>query len=490
MSMSYAFVVPHPPILITGIGKGEEHCAQSTLDAYHDVARAIAELSPQTIVIATPHGRIFRDSFHITAGTSAKGDFRDFRHSGNRLQIDLDSEFAEALVKQAASRTIPCECSHDLNDRLDHGCMVPLHFITQYLRSPFTLLRVSISLLDELQHYHFGECITQVAEQLKRTVVFIASGDLSHRLKEDGPYGFNSAGPLFDAQVTAALSESDFMRLMRFDADFREDAGECGLNSCIMMAGALDGRAVRSRLHSYEGPWGVGYAVASFEPLGEDPERRFAVIRERQLGLINLFNNTKTPERQQEASRSLPVQLAFAALRDYLHHDSTPSPDTPYVSQLLDSIRDDSFHPQLQQLAELSQHRAGVFVSFKINGELRGCIGTIEHTSNSIVDEILQNTVSAAANDPRFPAITEDEIAALECSVDILGEAEPIDSQLELDPKRYGVIVTHGLRRGLLLPDLEGVDTPELQVAIALQKAGIRADKPYRLQRFEVTRYT
>lgn len=490
MAIVSAYVVPHPPILIAGIGKGEEHGAQSTLDAYHDVARAIGELAPKTVVIATPHGRIFRDSIHVTAGTVAKGDFRDFRYSGDQLQVELDSEFSETLVKRALNLGIPCESSHDPSGSLDHGCMVPLHFISHYLRTPYRLVRISISLLDEIQHYRFGECVAQVSEELERSTVFIASGDLSHHLKDDGPYGFNNAGPRFDSQITAALASANFMRLMEFDADFREDAGECGLNSCIMMAGTLDGKAVRPRLHSYEGPWGVGYAVASFKPLIDDPSRRFASIRQRQLEFQDSRKRAAAATERHEVSHSLPVRLAFAALRDYLQHGSVPTRNTPHVQQLLDTIRSENSRKELRLLNDLSDRRAGVFVSFKTRGELRGCIGTIEHTAASILDEILQNTVSAAANDPRFPPISEGEIALLECNVDVLGNAEPVDNLRELDTKRYGVIVTHGLRRGLLLPDIEGIDTAEEQVAIALRKAGIRADKPYRLERFEVVRYT
>jgi AmmeMemoRadiSam system protein A len=142
------------------------------------------------------------------------------------------------------------------------------------------------------------------------------------------------------------------------------------------------------------------------------------------------------------------------------------------------------------ELAELRSRRAGVFVSFKKQGDLRGCIGTIAATARDLVAEIIQNTLSAAVRDPRFPPIEADELPDLSCSVDILGDAEPIQSEGALDVRRYGVIVTSGWRRGLLLPDLEGVDTPAHQVAIALQKAGIAPHEPYQLERFEVVRYT
>lgn len=140
---------------------------------------------------------------------------------------------------------------------------------------------------------------------------------------------------------------------------------------------------------------------------------------------------------------------------------------------------------------ELMNRRAGAFVSLHKNGELRGCIGTIGPTTSCVAQEIINNAVSASTRDPRFPAVREDEIPELEINVDVLGDAEDIDSTDKLDVKRYGVIVsTPDGRRGLLLPDLEGVDTVEEQVSIAMYKGGIRHGENIYLQRFEVVRHT
>ena len=136
------------------------------------------------------------------------------------------------------------------------------------------------------------------------------------------------------------------------------------------------------------------------------------------------------------------------------------------------------------------RERAGVFVSLHTkDGELRGCIGTLEPTTVNVAHEIIQNAVSAATRDPRFPPITPAELDGLEISVDVLSGAEACGSLEELDPKRFGVIVQCGWRRGLLLPDLEGVDTAEQQVGIAMRKAGIHPSEPIQLQRFTVTRH-
>ena len=140
---------------------------------------------------------------------------------------------------------------------------------------------------------------------------------------------------------------------------------------------------------------------------------------------------------------------------------------------------------------ELLNQRAGAFVSLHAHGDLRGCIGTISATCPNVAVEIIQNGISACSRDFRFKPVRPDELDYLEYSVDILGDAEPITGPGQLDPKRYGVIVTKGWSRGLLLPNLDGVDTVEVQLAIAKQKAGIPiGDVNVELQRFEVVRHT
>lgn len=170
------------------------------------------------------------------------------------------------------------------------------------------------------------------------------------------------------------------------------------------------------------------------------------------------------------SKESLPVVLARHSLRHYLETGTlfAAEPDTA---------------------AQLSR-QAGVFVSLKKAGELRGCIGTFRAVQPTIADEIIHNAVAAGTQDPRFWPVELDELPQLSISVDILEQPERIGSKAELDPQKYGVIVRSGGRTGLLLPMLEGVDTVEEQVEIARQKAGIQADEKLELFRFTVTRYT
>lgn len=144
--------------------------------------------------------------------------------------------------------------------------------------------------------------------------------------------------------------------------------------------------------------------------------------------------------------------------------------------------------PPADLIDEMKQ-KAGVFVSLHSKGALRGCIGTFAPTQENVAREIIMNAISASTMDPRFMPVTQDELGSLEISVDVLSAPEPVKDIAELDAKKYGVIASAGGRRGLLLPDLDGVDTPQQQIAICRQKAGISEKEPVQLAKFMIKRY-
>lgn len=461
MSIVSSFIVPHPPLIIPEIGRGEELKIQKTIDAYHNIAKQISEIKPDTIIVTTPHSIMYSDYIHISPGKGAEGNFREFGHRNISMKSEYDVDLIAEISKEAEKEGIPAGILGEKNSSLDHGVMVPLYFVNKYYND-YKLIRISISGLSYLEHYQFGRCIQKAVEKrFPNPIVFIGSGDLSHMLKDTGPYGYREEGPIFDREVTKAMKTGNFLEFLKFDQDFCESAAECGLRSFIIMAGALDGKAVKSELLSYEGPFGVGYALAAFKVLGDDEERRFDEIY------------LRTELERIEALKSEEdecVRLARQTLESYV------------INRKIIRKPDNLSHT-------LVSNRAGVFVSLKLDGSLRGCIGTISPTTASIADEIIRNAISAGTEDPRFPPVSEDELPRLIYSVDVLGEAEKIESLDELDPVRYGVIVTKGHRRGLLLPNLEGVDTAEEQVSIALRKAGISPNENYQLERFEVVRH-
>ena len=209
-------------------------------------------------------------------------------------------------------------------------------------------------------------------------------------------------------------------------------------------------------------PFGVGYGICAFGVSGTDPDREFDRV---------YIENTRQQAQKRKAEEDPYVRLARLSLETYIR--------TGKQAALPKDL------PQ-----EMLVKRAGVFVSIYRHGQLRGCIGTIEPVTSCAAEEILRNAISSGTEDPRFDKVRESELDDLVYSVDVLMEKEPVESISQLDVKRYGVIVSKGFRRGLLLPNLDGVDDVVTQLSIAKRKAGIRADdEDVKIERFEVVRH-
>lgn len=275
MALQAAFIVPHPPLIVPAVGRGREEEIRTTIDAYDEVARQIAELAPQTIIVTSPHATAYQDYFHISPGTEAHGDMRRFDARDTDLSCAYDTELAGRIAQIAASEGFPAGTDYERDPSLDHATYIPLHFVDKFYHD-YRVVRIGLSGLGPIEHYHLGQLIARAVDELGRSAVLVASGDLSHKLAPDGPYGFAPEGPAFDAQVTEAMAQGDFMSILSFDEVFCDRAAECGLRSFQIMAGALDDKGVDARLLSYEGPFGVGYAVASFIVTGDDDRRCFA----------------------------------------------------------------------------------------------------------------------------------------------------------------------------------------------------------------------
>lgn len=464
MAILAAAAVPHPPIILSAIGRGEEKRIQKTIDAYRETMRRIAALRPDTAIITSPHSILYQDYFHISPGERAAGDFSQFQHGEIRIEAEYDAPFAKALAARCAREDFPAGFLGERQAALDHGTMIPLAFLQEALEEAelsVRVVRIGLSGLSAGMHYRFGQYIKECADQIGRRAVFIASGDLSHKLLAQGPYGFAKEGPVFDALACESLGKGDFLRLLTVAPALADGAAECGLRSFWVMTGALDRRAVEAELLSYEGPFGVGYGVAYLKAGAADEARNIG---------------------EQLAAHEAKRLSAIRAKEDALVRLARLSLETYAKSHVMVSPPDDL--PQ-----ELMERRAGAFVSIHKDGKLRGCIGTILPTRGSLAEEIIHNAVSAGMNDPRFEAVKPKELSDLVYDVDVLAEPEPIDSAGELDVRRYGVIVQSGDRRGLLLPDLAGVDTVEEQVRIARRKGNIGAREKVQLWRFEVERH-
>lgn len=464
-----AGVSPHPPVIVPSVGGREAGTAEKTARALSDLSRAIVQENPDTLVLVGPHGPVFRDAIACTQDRTLHGDLSGFGAQDASVRLENDLELAHEVAAMALESSYGTRVAmvgaderraYQLSQGLDHGAVVPLYFLKQAgLESK--LVNFTMGLLPLTEIYAFGMTVARAAEKLGRRIAFLASGDLSHRLTPAAPAGYHPRGREFDALIVRALKEGDPRLLVQMDPALEEDAGECGLRPIVMMFGSVDGRLIEPEVLSYEGPFGVGYAIAVVRPRGREVSREFA----------SRWEAVEDQKLEQLRSRQSPiVALARESLESYVRTGRRVKP-RPEHKKLLDQ-------------------RAGAFVSLKKHGELRGCIGTTEATTHDLAEEVIQNAISAGTQDPRFPPVEADELVDLKYSVDVLGEAEPVESLEDLDPKEYGVIVEKGWRRGLLLPDLEGIDTAAEQVDIAKRKAGIRSSETgVNLFRFKVTRY-
>jgi AmmeMemoRadiSam system protein A len=460
MPIIAAFMVPHPPMIIPQVGRGSEKQVQKTIRAYEEISAQIAELRPETIIVTSPHAVLYADYFHISPGKQAKGDFGRFGAPEVSFLEEYDTELVSAICGLAKEQDFPAGTLGERDPRLDHGTMVPLYFTEKHYTG-FRLVRTGLSGLSLAEHYEFGRIIRQAVEQTGRKAVLIASGDLSHKLQTYGPYGFAEEGPEYDRRIMDAAGRAAFGEMLEFEESFCEKAAECGHRSFVIMAGTMDGMNAETRVYSHEDVTGVGYGICSFRPAGANGERRF-------LDHYRAAQEEKL--RQRRSGEDAYVRLARETIETFILERKMP--EVPEWAT-----------------AEMKRDRAGVFVSIHEDGRLRGCIGTFLPTRENIAREIISNAVSAATRDPRFEPIRPEELNRLEINVDVLSAPERIRSVQELDVKKYGVIVSCGSRRGLLLPDLEGVDTVGEQVAIARQKGGIREGEPVTLERFEVVRH-
>lgn len=462
-----AYILPHPPIMIKEIGGKESQKVYDTIKSLQKVSEKIALQNPDTIIIITPHGPMFGDAMNFAMEEVLTGSFRRFGASNLKYRFENDIELTDKIMDEADKEGVYCipftkgmAKTYRTGYELDHGALVPLHFIEKNNKD-VKLVHITYSGLPVADHYKLGMGIKKAVDLSDRNVVVIASGDLSHRLTFDAPAGYDEIGKEYDKYYLDIVKKGDVNTFLSTDKEFIEAAGECAYRSTAVLFGCFDKCEIRGEVYSYEGPFGVGYGVAEIYWNGCDKEES-CLDRFTKNETERLNNIRKNEDSYVKLARTvLENRVRFGRKIDI--PDGLPS--------------------------EMLEKRAGVFVSLKKGGELRGCIGTIRPTAKNVATEIMQNAVSAGLKDPRFLPVDEDELAHLVYSVDVLGDAEKIDSKDSLDPKRYGVIVRKGFKTGLLLPNLEGVNTIEDQLNIALKKAGIDENEDYELERFEVIRH-
>ncbi len=265
-------ICPHPPLLVPSIGGRELARVRRTVEAMELLAGELRQLDPDVIVVISPHTPMQAGRFTVKTSTPLSGDFSQFGHPEEEIVRECDIELAEMIAGVSAEYGIetariegdgrgrPWEYGRGGIRLLDHGVLVPLYYLGKGTDAP--LVSLSISMLSYRHHIILGRVVDESCRRLKRRAVFLASGDLSHRLIPGAPAGFSPRGQDFDSAICKIAESGDFSKLDGLEESMVDEAGECGLRSIFALRGALEGSEVESRLLSYEGPFGVGYMVS------------------------------------------------------------------------------------------------------------------------------------------------------------------------------------------------------------------------------------
>jgi AmmeMemoRadiSam system protein B/AmmeMemoRadiSam system protein A len=341
-------------------------------------------------------------------------------------KVEIDSELAKQILA-ASSYLEEDSAAH----QYEHSIEVQLPFL-QYFKKDFKLVPIILSFSTGATYREIGREMAKAIKALNRQVVIIASSDMTH-------YEPQESAQWKDNQAIEAILDLDEDELLRRVDELR--ISMCGYAPAVsLISAAKELGAKRAELVRYQ-------------TSGDTTGNYTSVV-----GYAGIIIMGMSPL----------ASLAQRTVEAFVKEGKIPEPE--------------ELTPEMKQ-------RAGVFVSLHKFGQLRGCIGTFEPQKDNVAEETIANAISSATQDPRFPPVAPNELKDLTYNVDVLTKPEPIDSQDQLDPKKYGVIVECGLRRGLLLPDLEGVDSVDYQIEICRHKAGILADEPIKLYRFEVKRY-
>lgn len=475
-------IASHPPVIIPEIGGGRELKAEKTIRGIRDLAMKTAEIRPDTIVLITPHGNVFQDGVSVVYETRIQGDFGDFGASDIAIEKECDMGLLDEMNRRFAEND--CESiflnartaeEYDIKRELDYASLVPLYYLDHYYPD-YKVVHITIGHLSLIELFRIGRVLREAIEVNGKDTMILASADLSHALMDDGPYQFDPAGPIFDEKMITSLQNKDYYSILTMSPAIYDPAAQCGLRPIVMALGATDSIKTQSKVFSYEGPYGVGYltALITFDLDQEDPTQESLISRfERDMVKAHDVRMQNEDVWTALARATVDTWAETGRQIDYEHWKAEQG-DT-------------------EGIAQMEREQAGVFVSLYKGGELRGCMGTAAPVTACVAREIIRNAIEACAYDPRFLPVEVQELYQLEISVDVLGSPETVESLDDLDPAVYGIIVEKDMRRALLLPGLAGIITPEKQLEVAKEKAGIfEADdegSPLIVQRFKVERH-
>jgi len=255
----YGLISPHPPIIVPAVGGARLKPAERSRKALLDACKRLKAQEFDTLIVITPHGAVSQAAVPVYTSQIFEGDFGSFGTPKPRFQFRGDPELAIAIVKDAPKLT-----SRSPETVLDHGALVPLSYCRESgLGQPIVPMAIAFQPLKRL--FEFGQSLARTAGRVNKKIAIIASADMSHRLTPDAPAGFDPQGKVFDEKLVQLVRTYDVKGILNFPGELAESAGQDALWSIAILLGALDGSKVKHEVLSYEGPFGVGYMVATFE---------------------------------------------------------------------------------------------------------------------------------------------------------------------------------------------------------------------------------
>jgi len=268
-------LMPHPPIMIPEVGNQELEHIKITVEAARQVSEMLKDENPQTVVIITPHGPVFEDAVAISIHPRLRGSMAQFGAPDVTLGFETDNLLIKNIIRNCqrlginlTELTDDVAKSYRISLQLDHGAFVPLYYL---VKAGFKgqIVHLSVGMLAYEEMYTFGKAVQAAISHVGKRVAVIASGDLSHRLTPDAPAGYSPKGAEFDRQLVTALTNIDVKSLLNMDKNLIEEAGQCGLRSVFFLMGVMGGLDAEVVTTSYEGPFGVGYAVIAYKIKGK-----------------------------------------------------------------------------------------------------------------------------------------------------------------------------------------------------------------------------
>lgn len=458
------YVMPHPTMIIPEMGEGEEEKITATADACAKVADEIGEIKPDTVIIVTPHGPQFSNSVAFSLEEKIYGQLKKNDETKVFLNFDINVSITNNIIKELRQEHINCvridgktSEIYGLSYELDYGTIIPMYFIDKKL-SDYNIVHITCGNFSKYDLYKIGMTVKKVIEESDSRAVFIASGELSHRLIEGGPYGYTPEGEKFDKEITTLLSNGDVLGIFNMEQLKIDLAGECGMIPFYSMLGAMNGNKISGELLSYEGPFGIGYGVMNFS-LSESDNNTHEL----------LLNDKNQRYQQKKNSEGVHVKLARDSLTEYLKNGNKI--DLPsYVTE------------------EMIENEAGVFIRILKYGKVIASGGSYLPRAKNIADEIIFSSIELTQVRVQQAGVSLSDLEDIDILVDVITDVEKVNKE-ELDPNLYGIYITSGLKNGFVFPKLPDINTSEEQIALGLKQGNISPLDDYTIERFKVSSY-